>query len=681
MERTPFRFCPKCHNKYPYTDQHLVCNLCLSPEHSEDTCEACRAFRSRKTLRDRRARRLQMASAPTARREFEEQEEEGTFSIQDSDSEGFDDTQTVSKTSKTTQRNIYKAQGTPLPPGHGSTHKIGDRPSAPKKAQTVPRSSDSGRDTGTQPSRDRESAGHKPRHRDAGVDTARRRDSGTETDRRREVSAPKRKKVTSEPKKHADKVSMPKQTASDPASGSYTEEHSLTSQMQKHRFEEELQATDVDHTQKRIFIQQGTGKISTLPPIRRKRRLEFQTEQAPQPKVVKRVTPPPSPPPVINVSPAQTPSHSPAHTTMSQGDQDQDAWDLYDAPVSDNSPEAYPTKPSPPEDSTAYSQVVARAAQFHNVSLHSEQVEDDFLFNTLSSTHSSYQSLPMLPGMLRHAKDIFKDPVKSRAITPRVEKKYKPPPTDPAFITTQLPPDSVVVGAARKRANSHTSGDAPPPDKESRKFDAAGKRVAAQAANQWRIANSQALLARYDRAHWDEMQHLIEHLPKDFQNRAKQVVEEGQTISNNQIRSSMDAADTAARTINTSVTIRRHAWLRTSGFKPEIQQAVLNMPFNEKELFGPEVDTAIEKLKKDTDTAKAMGALYSPQSRGNYSTFRKTPFRGGFRGQSTQASTSQATPSTYQGQYRGGFRGQYKGGQFPRNRGRFQSPKTPTTKQ
>ncbi|KAJ1087474.1 hypothetical protein NDU88_000645 [Pleurodeles waltl] len=461
-----------------------------------------------------------MASTPTAHREFEEQEKEETFSIHESDSEEFDDQRTVSKTSKPAHKKSDKAQGTPLPPGHGSTHKFGDRPSAPKKAEIVPRSSDSGRDTGTQPSRDRESAAEKDRRRDTGAETARRRDSGTEEDRWREGSTPK-KKVTSEPKKSTDRVSVPKRPATDPTTSSYSEEQSLSSQMRKHRFEEELQSTEVDHTQKRIFIQEGTGKISTLPPIRRKRRLEFQSDQAPQTKMVKKVTPPPSPPPVTNVSPAQTPSHSPAHTTMSQGDQDQDAWDLYDAPVSDNSPEAYPTKPSPPEDSTAYSQVVARAAEFHNVSLHSEPVEDDFLFNTLSSTHSSYQSLPMLPGMLRHAKEIFKEPVKSRAITPRVEKKYKAPPTDPVFITSQLPPDSV-IGAARKRANSHTSGDAPPPDKQSRKFDAAGKRVAVQAANQWRIANSQALLARYDRAHWDEMQHLIEHLPKELQKRAKQ---------------------------------------------------------------------------------------------------------------------------------------------------------------
>ncbi|KAJ1214252.1 hypothetical protein NDU88_001877 [Pleurodeles waltl] len=224
-----------------------------------------------------------------------------------------------------------------------------------------------------------------------------------------------------------------------------------------------------------------------------------------------------------------------------------------------------------------------------------------------------------------------------------------------------------------------TKRDAPPPDKESRKFDAAGKRVASQAANQWRIANSQALLAHYDRAHWDEMQDIIQHLPKEHKKRAQQVVEEGQAISNNQIRSALDSADTAARTVNTAVTIRRHAWLQSSGFKPEIQQAVLKMPFNhQQQLFGPEVDTAIEKMKEDTDTAKAMVALYSSQYRG---TFRKPQFRGGFRQQPSEPSTSQTKP-TYQSQYqRGGFRGSYRG-QYPRARGKFQPAKqTPSNKQ
>lgn len=100
--------------------------------------------------------------------------------------------------------------------------------------------------------------------------------------------------------------------------------------------------------------------------------------------------------------------------------------------------------------------------------------------------------------MLKHTDEIFKDPVRARIITPRVEKKYKPALTGPAYIRGQLPLDSLVVSNARNRANSQTTGEAPPPDKESKLIDASGKRVASQAANHWHIANAQALLARYD---------------------------------------------------------------------------------------------------------------------------------------------------------------------------------------
>ncbi|KAJ1147804.1 hypothetical protein NDU88_000659 [Pleurodeles waltl] len=205
--------------------------------------------------------------------------------------------------------------------------------------------------------------------------------------------------------------------------------------MQTHRFRQELEAMEPDYTQRRLHIQKETGKVSILPPIRMKRKLAFQEkDKQPQAKVAKQVTLPPSPQRSPQPSPVATPPmmQSPTHTGMSPDDPD--AWDLYDAPVSDNSPDCYPARPSPPEDSTAYAQVVSRAAAFH-VSLHAEPIEDNFLCNTLSSTHSQYQSLPMLPGMLKHSKQVFEEPVKGRAITPRVEQKYKPPPTDPVYIT------------------------------------------------------------------------------------------------------------------------------------------------------------------------------------------------------------------------------------------------------
>ena len=80
-------------------------------------------------------------------------------------------------------------------------------------------------------------------------------------------------------------------------------------------------------------------------------------------------------------------------------------------------------------------------------------------------------------------------------------------------------------------------------------------------------------------------------------------------MSNATITCAADAADTAARSINTAVTIRRHAWLKNSGFKPEVQQQLLNLPFDGEHLFGPKVDKTMEKLKKDLETNKAMGTL------------------------------------------------------------------------
>ncbi|KAJ1137354.1 hypothetical protein NDU88_003765 [Pleurodeles waltl] len=162
MDLTPFRFCPRCHAKYPYKDQYLVCNLCLSPDHQEDTCDACRSFRSKKTLRDRRARRLEMTSRSTERLDAEEEEMIHTaISVRGSDSEQESDIdrpitagQHVSTLDPTQSKPKYKASGTPLPEGHGSTCKkaTGDQEtsSAPKKATPTTKPSDSSRGTGSE---------------------------------------------------------------------------------------------------------------------------------------------------------------------------------------------------------------------------------------------------------------------------------------------------------------------------------------------------------------------------------------------------------------------------------------------------------------------------------------------------------------------------------------------------
>ncbi|XP_078502420.1 uncharacterized protein LOC144756483 [Lissotriton helveticus] len=195
-------------------------------------------------------------------------------------------------------------------------------------------------------------------------------------------------------------------------------------------------------------------------------------------------------------------------------------------------PQLFNARASPTEDSAGFHALLERAAANHDVDMHADPIEEDFLFDTFSVSERTVKTLPMLKGVLKHAGDIFKEPTRARVVNPRIEKKYRPAPADPAYIRGQLPLDSLVVANARKRANSQTTGEAPPPDKESKVLEAGGKRVAAQAANFWRIANTQALLARYDRAHYDTLEQVIQHLPPKFQEGTKLLIEEGKLISN-----------------------------------------------------------------------------------------------------------------------------------------------------
>ncbi|XP_078508453.1 uncharacterized protein LOC144768551 [Lissotriton helveticus] len=367
--------------------------------------------------------------------------------------------------------------------------------------------------------------------------------------------------------------------------------------------------------------------------------------------------------------------NSPANT---EPDEQQDSWveagDQGDQHTV-HDPQVYNVKTSPTEDSAAFNALIERAAKNHDVEMHADPVEVDFLFDTFST---AVKTLPMLKGVLKHAADIFKEPTRSRVVNPRIEKKYRPAPGDPTYIKGLLPLDSLVFSNARKRANSQTTGEAPPPDKKSKVLEASGKRVAAQAANIWRISNTQALLARYDRAHYDTLETLLQHLPDQYKEAGEMLIQEGKLISNASIKCALDVADTAARAINTSVMLRRQAWLRISGFKPEIQTTILNQPVNPDRLFGPEVDTTLEKIKNDTETAKSMGALQSQQFRG--STFRRSGNRGVSRGQMSQQTqfNKGGAQSSYTKQSRGGYRGNSTKG---RGRGNNNSCSSATNKQ
>ena len=190
-------------------------------------------------------------------------------------------------------------------------------------------------------------------------------------------------------------------------------------------------------------------------------------------------------------------------------------WEDIEGESPEENPDTYPSRPSPPDDLTSYNAIIKRAADTYGVQLEEERPDTCFLLNRLATYSRGATFLPMLPSMLDLGKDAFKEPATAKGVTPRVEKKYKASTRDPVYIRGNVPADSLIVATARRRANAPTS-TGPPPDKESKRLDMVGKKMEREAATQWRIANSQALLNRYAQDNFDQIEDLTSTLADDL---------------------------------------------------------------------------------------------------------------------------------------------------------------------
>ncbi|XP_078499663.1 uncharacterized protein LOC144755060 [Lissotriton helveticus] len=285
-------------------------------------------------------------------------------------------------------------------------------------------------------------------------------------------------------------------------------------------------------------------------------------------------------------------------------------WQDIEAENPEEAVETYPLRPSPPDDIGAYYEVVQKAAAAYGVKLAEEKGKADFLLETLLPTQTKSFFLPMLKSIMEQgsSKEAFKEPATCRSVTPRTEKKYKFSSQDPPYTQAIVSADSIIAATARRRANVPTTSR-PPPDKESRRMDLTGRKIERNAAMHWRMANSNSLLNRHQYQHWDEMNQLLKHLPEEHQQRAAYLVVEGKSIANSCLKTALDGAETSSRLMAIGITERRQAWLRISGFKTEVQNNILNTPFNGETLFGAPVDEKLTQLKKDNETARSMGAL------------------------------------------------------------------------
>lgn len=379
----------------------------------------------------------------------------------------------------------------------------------------------------------------------------------------------------------------------------------------------------------------------------------------PPPDAIPGTPPRPQVPPVPAVTPVPVEPDTllppQVHTDDDNDEEDNDAeeeGELPQSPVPMNEWEDYiapsppsPTQPpteSPPVDIGGFHAIMERATSRFHLNMETTQT-DCFLYDFKEQAKKSTRSIPIIDHIWEEGVHIMKTPFSVSPLLPRVDKKYKAPSNAPACLSGHPKADSVISQAAQRSSRNPSAPLSAPTDREGRRLDGIGKRFTTTAGASVRASNALAILARYDRQLWSDIASYLDMLPEDKIQEARKILAEGERSASEIIDISMDIASLGFRQLAGAAVLRRQGWLKSTNFRPEVQSKILDMPFDGDSLFGRHVDEALQELKKDTDTAKALGTLQ----------YRKVPFRGarGRGSYSFRGASQRYSSQNYQGRY------------------------------
>ncbi|XP_067416881.1 serine/arginine repetitive matrix protein 1-like isoform X1 [Emydura macquarii macquarii] len=267
---------------------------------------------------------------------------------------------------------------------------------------------------------------------------------------------------------------------------------------------------------------------------------------------------------------------------------------------------------APLRDFRAHQELLKRVASNLRLEVKELVEDDDTLFNVLGAEAPARVALPVHDSVLKIAKALWQTPASVAPTSKGAEKKYYVPAEGFEFLFTHPAPGTLVVDAANQWDRQGHPGSTPR-NKDNKKLDLFGRKVYSTAALQFRIANHQALLGRYNFNLWDCLRRFAEALPQDQAADFAIVLDEGISVARAALQMSRDAADSASRAMASAIAMRRCSWLQSSGLSQEVQQSIQDLPFDGSGLFSGQTDAKLHSLKDSRATLRSLG-LYTPQA-------------------------------------------------------------------
>ncbi|EMP30025.1 hypothetical protein UY3_12861 [Chelonia mydas] len=228
----------------------------------------------------------------------------------------------------------------------------------------------------------------------------------------------------------------------------------------------------------------------------------------------------------------------------------------------------------------------------------------------LSVEAPSRVALPLIRTIQTTTRIIWQTPVSIPPTAKGVQQKYFVPLKGYDYLFTHPQPCSLVVASVNEKERHGQQAPAPK-SKDAKCLDLCGCKVYSSAGLQLRIANQQALLSRYNFNSWNSMLKFKELVPPKSREEFAALAEEGKTVAQTSLQASLDAADSAAHTLSSGITVRRIFWLQASGLPPELQQTLQDLPFDGACLFSEKTNSRLQSLKDSRAITKSLG-MHTP---------------------------------------------------------------------
>ncbi|EMP37500.1 hypothetical protein UY3_05313 [Chelonia mydas] len=264
----------------------------------------------------------------------------------------------------------------------------------------------------------------------------------------------------------------------------------------------------------------------------------------------------------------------------------------------------------PQEDYRGHQDLLKRvAASLH---LQAEEMEEpsDSLFNDLSPSALGRVAFPLHEGVARISNALWQTPASLAPISKKEERKYFVPLKGHEYLYTHPVPNSLVGESVNHREQQGKPAPTPK-NKDSQRLDAFGRKVYLSSSFQLRVANCQALLDSYEFNLWESLSKFEDSL-RERDKEFKVFMEEGAAAARASLQAASDAADTAARSMASAVSMRRASWLLLSGLSNDAQLSMQDLPFNWKAL---ETDTRLHGMKDSHTTLQTLGLCVPPQAK------------------------------------------------------------------